>query len=656
MRSQAKEADVGSIKGRTGIRAPFATAVLALLALALCASTASATPTHQFQAAIGAGEITGAAGTAVDQSNGNLYVADAGAGVLRKYSAAGAPLNFAAAGGRTLGPFGFSGFGGDVAVDNSSGPTAGHFYADSGSVEAFDATGEPALFSAGPNPGTNKLGSACAIAVDSNGDIYEAVYDGFIRISAPSGEQLSEVTGASGPCGVAVDSAGNVYVNTFFGEVNVFKPSSYPVTGATTYSAGVPATSASSQGVAVDPASDNLYTNNGTFLSQYDSLVHANAPVNVFGAEQLAGGSAGVAIARAGGATEGAVYASAGGQVDRFGPLVDVAEATVTEATAITANTATLNGTVNATGAPAATCEFEYVSDTEFQATGFTGATTAPCTPAGPFSGTSTEPVSAAVSGLHAQSGYHFRLAATNSEGTTRSPAATFETVPAVNGLTTDVASDLTTDSATLNGTLNPGGIEVSECLFEYGTADSYGETVPCEESSAEIGEGTAPVAVHADVSGLAAGNHHFRLVATNAHGTTKGADKAFAIVAAPTLSDVAAFPTFTEASLRAKINPAGGQVTYYFEYGPSSSYGSKTEARTLPARDRSRRHRRSGDRSVGRLRLPLPRCSGKLRRNGPQRRSGLRHRKPCCGARRLRQRSDPACAGLDRSSRLSGL
>ena len=66
----------------------------------------------------------------------------------------------------------------------------------------------------------------------------------------------------------------------------------------------------------------------------------------------------------------------------------------------------------------------------------------------------------------------------------------------------------------------------MSECKFEYGTTTAYGSSVPCSPAP---GSGDSPVAVSASVTGLAANTtYHFRIVATNAGGTSKGADETF--------------------------------------------------------------------------------------------------------------------------------
>ncbi len=80
----------------------------------------------------------------------------------------------------------------------------------------------------------------------------------------------------------------------------------------------------------------------------------------------------------------------------------------------------------------------------------------------------------------------------------------------------------VTQTSATLEGTVNPHGVAVSECMFEYGTSPAYGQSVPCAQTPAQIGAGTSAVGVSADISGLQAGVlYHFRLQAPNANGAS---------------------------------------------------------------------------------------------------------------------------------------
>jgi hypothetical protein len=87
---------------------------------------------------------------------------------------------------------------------------------------------------------------------------------------------------------------------------------------------------------------------------------------------------------------------------------------------------------------------------------------------------------------------------------------------------------------------------------------------------------GQAPVS--ADVDGLDPGaTYHFRLVASNVTGTTVGPDETFTTTQAPSVLGYSSTKvTANSAELDAVINPNGYETTYYFEYGPTDSYGSR--------------------------------------------------------------------------------
>jgi DNA-binding beta-propeller fold protein YncE len=90
-------------------------------------------------------------------------------------------------------------------------------------------------------------------------------------------------------------------------------------------------------------------------------------------------------------------------------------------------------------------------------------------------------------------------------------------------------ASSITKTTTTLHGTIDPHGAAVTSCQFEYEVAPSelrkpvtgYGNSVACDQTPAQIGSGSGPVPVTAEINGLSAGKlYHFRLVAENATGT----------------------------------------------------------------------------------------------------------------------------------------
>ena len=134
--------------------------------------------------------------------------------------------------------------------------------------------------------------------------------------------------------------------------------------------------------------------------------------------------------------------------------------------------------------------------------------------------------MSAPVTGLSPGTTYHFRISATNAGGTSKGADETLKTTATAPTVETKPASPIAQTTATLNATVNPNGAEVSECKFEYGTTNSYGSSASC---SSLPGSGTSAVAVSAPVTGLSANTtYHFRISATNAGATSKGADETF--------------------------------------------------------------------------------------------------------------------------------
>jgi hypothetical protein len=150
---------------------------------------------------------------------------------------------------------------------------------------------------------------------------------------------------------------------------------------------------------------------------------------------------------------------------------------------------------------------------------------------------------------------------------------------------TTGAADSITTGSAVISGTVNPGGDETTY-QFEYGTSVGYGLTTP----AVSAGSGTTDVPAKATLSGLTPNTtYHYRLVATNASADpARGADRTFKTAAnpvAPTISSRAATAvTSIGATLNAAVNPQKLATTVRFEYGTSTSYGTSTPEQAIGA------------------------------------------------------------------------
>jgi hypothetical protein len=125
---------------------------------------------------------------------------------------------------------------------------------------------------------------------------------------------------------------------------------------------------------------------------------------------------------------------------------------------------------------------------------------------------------------------------------------------------------------------VNPNG-QSTTWYFEYGTGASYGK----KTSSRSAGSGTADVQVSEALTGLAAGTtYHYRLVATNDGGTTRGTDGVFTTLSPPrAVTGSATGISLSSATLHGTVDPNGQATTWYFEYGTSTSYGAKTSAKS---------------------------------------------------------------------------
>jgi molybdopterin-binding protein len=124
--------------------------------------------------------------------------------------------------------------------------------------------------------------------------------------------------------------------------------------------------------------------------------------------------------------------------------------------------------------------------------------------------------------------------------------------------VTTGSATNVTTNSATLNGTVNANGLSTT-AWFEYGTTSglySY-------KTSTQGVTGTTDITVSSNISGLSAGKtYYYRLVAKNSDGATYGNEKSFI--------------TLDEENLLEKYAPI--LYMYHDEYQDEHYYPQKVE------------------------------------------------------------------------------
>ena len=573
-------------------RSGFALAAL-LLPFLFGAIPAQAAVTHELAGTFNEGGALSEPGPmAVDTSTGSVYLVTGGSSFagenVEKFDASGNPVNFSFLGTNSFKPCSFFGCVRGIAVDNSAGVNHGVIYiaTSQNNIFVYLPSGQLAAsyhFShvLRDNPGGNE-GTYCGVAVDSSGNLYIEHESGFFEHGAytdkfqpgtwkvnPSPPQIWPVAGIfqqpedGGTCKISSDA--NQFLYTARGEYTGTGPlKRWPMSAVELVS---PPSKTIDTGVSAfyaDQSSNGgVYSDEVTQITRFDS---AGEPVEVFGDGDLTE-STGIAV----NSLNGTTYVA-----DRGANDVKIYTAVTTpDVSNIAATTGQTSATVSAhldtAGAGAVTnCEVEYGLDQTY-------GSSVPCTGTLPTSGGSD--VTASIAGLTTEAIYHYRVRATNANGTTRSIDRTL--VPhAVADVQALPPTNVARTSATLNGSFTGNG-EPTTYHFEWGTSTSYGNSTA--ESAPTSATGTVPAS--ADLSGLDVYRedsppYHFRLVATNGAGTTYGPDMEFHTlppdlpgISGQSASDV----TPSSATLSAEINPGLGDTIYLFEYGTGQAYGQAT-------------------------------------------------------------------------------
>jgi hypothetical protein len=534
------------------------------------------------------GSLSNAQGIAIDQSSGDVYVADTANNRIEKFDALGdfllafgadvggagvdtcTSVLTCAAGtlGSAPGQFTTAQF---LAVDNSAGLSAGDVYvADTGDnlVSKFDSAGN--LIGSwgsggqldGSSTGKATFGSVGGVAVGATGTLYvlRSVDPGTGEVfefeqdgSFSSEAELNDLGVGIAALGTAVDAGGNIFAVSGSGSIKKFDPSGSELAEITIgRNRGLGASA-----FTVDPLTGDLYVASlGSALEHYafngsgEVLQPGGAtcptPANGFGCSPtdtvaIPFTGTGIAVSSASddsylsNATEGVE-----GKVYQYGPLVTVPDVTTGAATEVTPTSARLNGTVNPAGLQVSECAFEYVDAEEYEPAAlnpYAAGQSAPCeAPDAAEVGNGTEPVEvhASITGLTPGATYHFRLKAKNANGPNFGADEVFSTPPPPS-IDSATVSNLSASSADLVVKIDPEGAQ-TRYHFEYDTTPyspggpPHGTRIPLSEADdPTIAAGFGDVLASQHIEGLKANTtYHWRVVASNASGTTKSSDHTF--------------------------------------------------------------------------------------------------------------------------------
>lgn len=138
---------------------------------------------------------------------------------------------------------------------------------------------------------------------------------------------------------------------------------------------------------------------------------------------------------------------------------------------------------------------------------------------------TGTGSFTASISGLTSNITYYVRAYATNSAGTGYGDEKIFTTSATSNFAITLSATNVTSSSATFNGSVNANYFSTT-VTFEYGITTNYENSITASQSPVT---GNSNTDVSASLTGLSINTtYHFRVKIVNSSGTAYGADMTF--------------------------------------------------------------------------------------------------------------------------------
>jgi hypothetical protein len=480
---------------------------------------------------------------AVDPTTGDLYVADKGTNTVYKFDPSGNPIstgNF---------PLEVPGVG-SLTID----PSDGELFVNSpgiGIIFEYDSAGTPlGSFSPGLSVGRTLVD----IAANTDGETYGSSY-----------------------------SFGGGHITLFHATVLKFSAGGASSSPVKEFEVELPTSTSIPMGIAVDPATNGLYSYDALTggIDEYDSAgsLFYSFDVGQFrGAESLAVGD---------GTSGGDVYvADDHNMVDIFAPTV-LPDVVVGAPTNVLPESITVTGTVDADalhgGGDVGSIQVEYGVTRQYGST--VEGTPSEC----PASAASCS-VGGNLTGLEANTTYHYRLGATNSNGTNQSEDQEFRTPPGPPTLSTVSAEDVTPFRATLISTVNPENAPSGTTTYHYVWVDDahYAASASNPYSAGSVsqpdinaGDGSGWIPAVDTLEKLTPGTlYHYALVATNpTTGTTVSPDATFLTppAAPPAVSTGAASAVAQyTATIAGTLDTQGLTTSYHFDLGADTNYGAQ--------------------------------------------------------------------------------
>jgi hypothetical protein len=446
-------------------------------------SAGGAAPVESF----GVGHITAAGAIAVTHSSGTVYTADAGVGVVERFTTFIAPsVSSEAASGITASAATLNG---TINPEGVAGATTYHF---EWGVDGSYGNPTPETDTGG---GSADVPATATITGLTPGTTYHYRLDGTNGSGSSMGADETFTSAAAAP---AVDVQGPTVA------------SAITTTGATL---------------------NDVVNPNGadtTYRYEYGTDTSYGASTPDGDAGSTTGESP--AVVPVTGLTPGTTYHArivaengVGAPVDGADSTFTTAPATTPTATSITSNSATLNASV-IPGATGSSYHFEYGTTTAY------GTSTPEL---GLGAGAVEVPVSSGTFALQPGTQYHFRLVATTNGQTVSSDDETFTTIPAA-AVTTTPVTGVTPMTATLNATIDTHGVAGAYSFAVTSPDSAYAATT----TPASLSAASGPQSVSVALEGIPPGAHYIVRASATVAGTTVWGE--------PVTFETPALPPFT--------------------------------------------------------------------------------------------------------------
>jgi hypothetical protein len=481
-----------------------------------------------FEATVDAGSVASPGAVTVAPASGEVFIAESGPNgpQVAHFSAGGASRIF------TFGPPRIAGVAG-LAVNDTTGAV---YVADnaSGVVERFAAF-------VGPTVTTTAAASIGSSSATLNGTVnpnsVPATFHFDYGLDASYGASTADQSaGSGGSADPASDAATGLLANTTYHYRIVGSNASGAILGndqtfTTALAAptvdGSPAVASSITPTAATlNATVNPQGSPTTFHFEYGTTTAYGSTAPTTPGDAGSGQGDATVSAPVTGLTPGSVYHfrvvadnGTGGAQNGADQTFKTAPATAPTADAVTAAAATLTGTVDPHGSTA-TYHFNYGTTSAYGTS----------TPTGDTAGGGVQSVTASIAGLAPSTTYHFQVVATDiaTGVNTSSDDATFTTAPAAVAVATD-ATAVTTDRATLNGTIDTHGLPATYRFRITSSTSPYSATTP--EQSLDAGAGARPVS--ATLTDLQPGGRYLARLLVSSNGASSLSDEV-AVLTAP--------------------------------------------------------------------------------------------------------------------------